>query len=303
VQRDNLPLLKRFSQSPRSSKSNAPLEDLRVWRPLYQEVAPVGDALDVPPQGVRDYANAVLKSRLFQGARRAEDDRHRHLVCFIAPQFLWLHAVLIDTLLLAVQSPLHACEREHKERYYTRREEPRQAVQTVGEKVTTGLGNPLAEMATLAGREQLTDTEKVCHIQAVRSQGEAQRHSVESHRLDVHQQFQESQEDSAFCDGVESKSLQLPNRVADMVKALAFPGDEHAALHVALPHYQQKHGVMMPTAPVDFLAAYEQWLLVDASGKLCVSLDKSLLFIKLAEAIKAGTISLKHSYKYRSLAD
>ena len=52
-----------------------------------------------------------------------------------------------------------------------------------------------------------------------------------------------------------------------------------------------------------FLEPYEQRLLVDASGKFRVSLYKTLLFIKIAEAIKAGTLNLKHSYKYRSLDD
>jgi hypothetical protein len=61
----------------------------------------------------------VLKSRIFQVSRRAEDDRHLHLVCFITHQFLRLHDALIDVLLLSVQSTLNACEREHKERYYT----------------------------------------------------------------------------------------------------------------------------------------------------------------------------------------
>lgn len=303
VQRYKLTLLKRFSQSTRPAKIKANLEDLRVLRPLYQEIAPVVEALDLTPQGVRYYANAVLKSRIFQVARRAEDDRHLHLVCFIAHQFLRLHDVLIDTLLLAVQSTLHACEREYKERCYTRREEPRHALQTLVDNVTTGLCNPLAAIETLAFSAQLTDTEKVCHIQAVLSQGEAQRHSVESHLLDVRQQSQESQADHAYYDVVEAKSLKLQNRVADIVKELAFQGDEQATLLGALQHYQHKPGVILPTAPVGFLEASKQRLLVETSGKLRVSLYKALLFIKLAEAIKAGTINLKHSYKYRSLDD
>jgi hypothetical protein len=86
-------------------------------RPLYGAVESAVTALDLTPEGVRYYANAVLKSRVFQVSRRAEEDRHLHLVCFIAHQFLRLHDVLIDILLLAVQSALNTCQREHKERY------------------------------------------------------------------------------------------------------------------------------------------------------------------------------------------
>jgi Domain of unknown function (DUF4158) len=117
VQRYKLTLLKRFSQSTKPAKINANLEDLRVLRPLYHEVEAVVDALDLTPEGMRYYANAVLKSQIFQVSRRADDDRYLHLLCFITHQFLRLHDVLIDILLRSVQSILNACEREHKDRY------------------------------------------------------------------------------------------------------------------------------------------------------------------------------------------
>jgi hypothetical protein len=84
VQRYKLTLLKRFSQSTRPARLKANIEDLRGLRPLYHEVEAVVDALDLTPEGVRYYANAVLKSRIFQVARRTDDDRHLHLVCFRA---------------------------------------------------------------------------------------------------------------------------------------------------------------------------------------------------------------------------
>ena len=303
VQRYKLTLLKRFSQSARPSRIKANIEDLRVLRPLYREVEAVVDALDLTPEGIRYYANSVLKSRIFQISRRAEDDRHLHLVCFITHQFLRLHDVLIDILLLAVQTTLNACEREHKERYYTSRVDQRQALQTLAEEVTEGLCNPLVEIETIAFSEQLTDTEKVCHIQAVLSQGEERRHTVESQLLDVQQQSLGSNEDAEYYAVLESKSLKLQNRVADIVKELQFQGDENTELLAAIQHYQHKSGAITQTAPVGFLEAYEQHLLVEASGKFRVSLYKSLLFIKIAEAIKAGTLNLQHSYKYRSLDD
>jgi TnpA family transposase len=303
VQRYKLTLLKRFSQSTRPSRIQANIEDLCVLRPLYHEVEAVVSALDLTPEGVRYYANSVLKSRIFQVSRRAEDDRHLHLICFITHQFFRLHDVLIDILLLSVQSTLNACEREHKERYYTSRGDQRQALQHLVGKVTEELCNPLSEIEMIAFNAHLTDTEKVCHIQAVLSHGEEQRHTVASQLLDVQQQSQEGNEDSEYYAVLESKSVKLQNRVADIVKELEFQGDGRAELLAAIKHYQQKRGVMTQSAPVDFLEPYEQRLLVDPSGKFRVSLYKSLLFIKIAEAIKAGTLNLKHSYKYRSLDD
>jgi TnpA family transposase len=303
VQRYKLTWLKRFSQSTRPARIKANIEDLRVLRPLYHEVEAVVDALDLTPEGVRYYANAVLKSRIFQVARRTDDDRHLHLVCFIAHQFLRLHDVLIDVLLLSVQSTLHACERAHKERHYTGRTEQRHALHTLVDDVSERLCYPLADIERIAFSTQLTDTEKVCHIQAVLSHDQEQRRTVASHLMEMHQQAQGTNEDAEYYAVLESKSIKLQNRVADIVKELEFHSDGPSDLLTALQYYQHKQGTITPAAPVAFLEPYAQRLVMDASGKVRVSLYKALLFIKIAEAIKAGAVNLPHSYKYRSLED
>ena len=303
VQRYKLTLLKRFSQSTKPAKIKANIEDLRILRPLYQEMKAVVDALDLTPEGVRYYANAVLKSQIFQVARRTDDNRHLHLVCFIIHQFLRLHDVLIDILLLSVQSTLSACEREYKERCYTGRTDQRHAWHTFAEEVSERIGNPLTAIETIAFSAQLTDTEKVCHIQAILSQGQEQRRVIASQLLEVQQQSPETNEDIEYHAVLEAKSLKLQNRVADLVKELAFQGDDQATLLTAVQYYQQKQGAITQTAPMACFEPYEQRLLMDEAGKLRVSLYKALLFSKVAEAIRAGTVNLQHSYKYRSLDD
>jgi hypothetical protein len=303
VQRYKLTLLKRFSQSTKPAKIKANIEDLRILQPLYQEMAAVVDALDLTPEGVRYYANAVLKSQIFQVARRTDDNRHLHLMCFIIHQFLRLHDVLIDILLLSVQSTLSACEREYKERCYTGRTDQRHAWHTLAEEVSERIGNPLAAIETIAFSAQLTDTEKVCHIQAILAQGQEQRRAIESQLLEVQHQSPETNEDIEYHAVLEAKSLKLQNRVADIVKELAFQGDDQADLLTAVQYYQQKQGAITQTAPMACFEPYEQRLLVDEAGKLRVSLYKALLFSKVAEAIRAGTVNLQHSYKYRSLDD
>jgi TnpA family transposase len=303
VQRYKLTLLKRFSQSMRPARIKANIEDLRILRPLYHEVKAVVEALDLTPEGVRYYANAVLKSRIFQVARRTDDDRHLHLVCFITHQFLRLHDVLIDVLLLAVQSTLHACERADKDRHYTGRTEQRQALHTLVDDVRERLCHPLADIERIAFSTQLTDAEKVAHIQEVLSQDQEHRHTVVSHLGEIHHEAPETNEDAAYYAVLASKSLKLQHRVADLVKELEFHSDSPSDLLTALQYYQDKQGTITSTAPVAFLEPYAQRLVLDASGKVRVSLYKALLFIKLAEAIKAGTVNLPHSYKYRSLED
>ena len=302
VQRYKLTVLKRFSQSTKPGKIKGNLEDLCVLRPLYHDVEAVASALDLTPEGVRYYANSVLKSRIFQVSRRAEDDRHLHLVCFIIHQFLRLHDVLIDTLLRSVQSTLNTCERKDKERYYNSRTDQRHALQTLVDEVSEGMCNPLSEIEAIAFNEHLSDSEKVGDIQAILLQGEDHRRTVESQLLKMQEQSQ-GNEDAEYYAVLESRSIKLQNRVADIVKELEFQGDDNAELLTAIAHYQQKQSALTQTAPMGFLEDHEQRLLIDAAGKFRVSLYKTLLFIKIAEAIRAGTVNLKHSYKYRSLDD
>ena len=102
---------------------------------------------------------------------------------------------------------------------------------------------------------------------------------------------------------LEARSLKLQNRVADLVKEVTFSGDERSAIMVALRYYQSKQGVIDQGAPLGFLDPQEQQLVVPATGKFRVSLYKALLFIKLAEAVKAGLLNVRYSYKYRALDD
>jgi hypothetical protein len=87
MQRFKLTRLKKISQSTKPAKIHATLEDWQTLRMLYDQLAPIIASLDLTHDGLGYYANAVLKSQVFQVSRRNDDDRHLHLVCCIAHQF------------------------------------------------------------------------------------------------------------------------------------------------------------------------------------------------------------------------
>ncbi len=101
---------------------------------------------------------------------------------------------------------------------------------------------------------------------------------------------------------LESRSLKLQHRVADIVRQIQFaPNCSKPALWRALRHYQQKDGNVDKSAPVDFLTEDQCAALTDQDGKFRVSLYKALFFVEIAEGIKSGALNLLHSEKYRSL--
>lgn len=222
VQRFKLTLLKRFSQSTKPKNIKANIEDLRTLRTLYHELESVVTSLDLAPEGVRYYANSVMKSRVSQVSRRAEDERHLQLTCFITHQYFRLHDVLIDILLLAVQNVLNRCQREHKERYYAARSEQRQSLKNLVEGFEKGAFSPLAQIEALAFSEELSDAEKVSRIQAVLSEGQGQRHTAEAQLMQFKQKSQQGSVDADYYNVLASKSVKLQNRVAEIVKELEF---------------------------------------------------------------------------------
>ncbi len=161
VQRFKLTLLKKISQSTRPSKIKTTLEDWQVIQALYHKLTPVIASLPLTHEGLRYYATSVLKSRAFQISQRTDDDRHLHLVCFIAHQFYRLQDTLIDILLMVVQNALNTCQRTHKEQYYAARFEQRRAVRDFVDSVDSGVLGPLKAIEAIAFSSELSDTEKV----------------------------------------------------------------------------------------------------------------------------------------------
>lgn len=259
--------------------------------------------LDLTPDGIRYYANAVLKSQVFQVTRRADDDRYLHLVCFIAHQFYRLQDTLMDILLKVVQNVLNAGKRHHKEAYYAARTEHRRAVQAFVTCVDHGAVSPLQTIEAIAFNTALSDGEKVQHIQAVLTEGTTQRHAAQAQLVSFKTSTQDDGSDTEYYRALATQSRKLQNRVAAIVKAVALQGDATSDLMAAIQHYQAKDGQITQTAPLEFLEPEEQQAVLEETGAIRVSLYKVLLFIKIAEALKGGVLNLRHSYKYRSLDD
>lgn len=303
IQRFKLTLLKKISQSTKPSKIKATLDDWQTLRMLYDDLVPVIAALDLTHDGIRYYANFVLKSQIGQVARRADDDRHLHLVCFIAHQFYRLQDTLTDILLKVVQTTLNAGTRHHKDQYYAARTAQRRAVRTLVDTVDRGALNPLQAIETIAFGSTLSDTEKVQRIQQVLTQGSAQRRAAQDQLSTFKTQAERAANDADYYDVLTAESRKLQNRVADIVKALAFQGDTNSDLLVAMHHYQAKDGQITTGVPLEFLEPQEQQAVLNDAGTIRVSLYKALLFSKIAEALKGGVLNLRQSYKYRSLDD
>lgn len=302
VQRSRLTLLKRFSHSTKPSKIKENLADLQTIRELYQPLHRVVRSLDLTPDGLRYYAHAVIKSEVFQVSRRADPERHLHLLCFIAHQYFHLHDLLMDVLLAAVQSTRSTCQREHQNQYYDERAGRQQAARSLVENVERTVYLPLAEIETIAFRKRLADKEKVRLIQGVLRQRGEERRSLQGQLARFKEDLRHESEERGYYAVLERKSIKLQNKGAGILQQVQFQGHETSLLE-AVRYYQAKKGDVTPTAPTAFLDDADKRLLTGEKGKFRTSLYKALLFLKVADAVKAGTLHVEESYRYRSLDD
>jgi TnpA family transposase len=302
VQRTRLTLLKRFAHSTRPSKIKENLADLQTIRELYQPVHAIIRSLDLTPDGLRYYAHAVIKAEVFQVSRRADPERHLHLLCFIAHQYFHLHDLLMDVLLTAVQSARSTCQREHQSQYYEERVERRQTVQSLVENVEQAVCHPLAEIEMIAFQEQLPAEEKVRLIQDVLRQRGEERQSLQGRLTRFKDDLHDECAERGYYAVLEGRSVKLQNKVAGILQQVPFQGHE-APLLEAVRYYQAKKGNITSAAPTAFLNDEEKRLLTGEKGKFRTSLYKALLFLTVADAVKSGTLHVEESYRYRSLDD
>lgn len=290
-----LTLLKHLSQSTKPAKIKERVSDLTAVDDLYQRLQPVLAALALPPDSIRYYANSVIKAEIFQMARRADDDRYLHVVAFIAHQYYRLQDNLVDVLLTTVQSYQHSTQREHKEVRYAQRAQRKQLLKTILGVMDEQLVSPLRAIRAITEQPQLSDTEKIAHIRVQLAQHDEQ--TLTTLREEVATELS----DDDYFSLLEARSVRIQNRVSPILKALTFHGEAGAdALLAALQYFKDKDGTVDKHAPLAFLPPEERLAVTD-NGRFRVSLYKAFLFLHTQRAIKAGTLNLEHSYKYRPL--
>jgi TnpA family transposase len=162
----------------------------------------------------------------------------------------------------------------------------------------------LATIRGIVADGQLTDGQKVAAIDAALGTQESRTDTVEHRIDDFEQDMATLHRGRDYHALLEERSLKLQNRVAEIVRQARFDAQcGKPALWDAIRHYQQKAGAVDRNAPMAFLSAEQQAAVAGPDGKFRVSLYKALLYIEIAAAVKAGTLNLVHSEKYRSLDD
>ena len=167
--------MKKLSQSTKPAKIKERVADLDLAKGLYHQLNQVLQAIAIKPEGIRYYADTVIRSKIFQLIRRDDPGRYLHLITFIAHQYYRLQDNLVDVLLASLRSFHNGAIREHKEQCYGRREQHHEVLKTLLGGLEHGLVGTLTTIGSITEDRALSDAEKVIRIRAWLAQRETRR--------------------------------------------------------------------------------------------------------------------------------
>ena len=298
--RYKLTLLKKLSQSTKPTQIKERASDLLYISELYDNLKPLIPVLGLGYEGIRYFANSVIKSDIFQLNQRREEDRYVHVVAFITHQYYRLQDNLVDTLLTAVKSFENGAKRDHKEWCYEQRKTQHQSLKTLASSVDEKVFGFVRQIRDIIDNDD-TDAGKLALIKDLLETNQTGFSDVEQEWHDFKSGFGSGADDPRYYDILEERSLRLQNRVSPILKELNFQYEAGAQpIADAIEYFRKNKGAIQNNAPISFLEDAEQKT-VAGNGIFRPSLYKVLLFVHVAGAIKSGQINLEHSYKYRSL--
>lgn len=297
--RYRLTLLKKLSQSTKPTKIKESVSDFKMMLELYRQFADVLPILGLGSEGIRYYAGSVVKSQIFQLARRTDPDRYVHAISFITHQLYRLQDNLVDIWLSVVRSFQNAVSREHKEQIFVHHKEANKKTLNLINRLDTDVIDLIRQVRQLTDDQYLSDYEKVEKIRSLVHA--APEEIINAIRKDLSQ----SQSDSPYYDNLEAHSLRLQNRLNPILKIVTFQAcDNDSPLLEAIEYIKTVDGMgCYRDAPLEFLEPDECKAVTTEDGRFRPSLYKVFLFSHVASAIKSGNLNLTLSYKFRPLND
>jgi TnpA family transposase len=293
-----LTILKDLSLSNRFKHIKRNVELLRRLRGAYLQLEPTLRLLSLTDEGLRHYAGYVLRARSFQVARRDKDSRYLYLMAFVAHQYFKTQDLLVDIFLHVTQSARNAARSAHKEECYERRLERSRSVLELSRGVEAFMDGAVHKMEAILS-STMTDSEKVA---AMRGLFEA--HAEDKRRLEelvrsTDAEFDER--DTLYYQLLEKGHRKLLNKCGGIMEELEFHFESRGSgLEMALEWFRDGRRSIPPP---EFLDAGERAILRGGDGGFRAPLAKTLLAFKMADALKSGAASVRHTFKYRPLDD
>ncbi len=310
--RYRLTRLKRISQSMRPKQIRERVALFTDLKAVFVQIRPLIERLALSDDTIRYYAQYVLDTQSKQSSQRTHE-RYLRLIAFIVHQYLTVGDALIITFRQAVTSTLNESEQTLKEQLFQSRQATAGLVGQVVRRSDAHI-DALSRIETIVHNEAADDRLKVTQIRQLldnKRVGSDQLATDKQRLLNLKNINQPLADRDDYYNALEKESLRLQARVAGIVQVLVFddttPVGDGQVTHLlaALHCFQDRKGeISTATAlPLEFLDMDERQRVFTESGKLRISLYKILLFRKLRDHLRDGSLNVLSSYEHRAFEE
>ena len=291
--------LKGFYQSVKPKEIKFNTQDFEKLQEMHDKLQPIIQSLPINARGIEYFATIVIKSDIFRIKRREAKDRYLHLIAFIMYQYAKLHDTLVEILLKSVGSFNSSSKREYRERCYELRSQHEQNVKEYIESISKQ--NRGIKIMHSIHKKKMSVSHKYRRIRNVLDCLLGTIKEVDEHLMEDKPQHSNSE----YFKILEKKSRSLQSKLTPILKVLRFEDNKSSVaknIKEAIQHFQERKGNLVNKPPIGFLSAEEKSEVL-AKGKTRVSLYKALLFRKITDNVKSGSLNLQSSYKFKALDD
>ena len=290
----SLSKLKSPNQALRPHKIKQIVSTFRQIKEAFFAFSSIYKKLNMNREVFSHYASWTATAYTYQLQRFSDDyKKWLYLLAFVHHQYCIRQDYLIDILLQSVQHTLTKAERLQAYNYALQRKQHQQLFKEM-KLEHIALLETQKNIAELIIRDELTAEEKVEAIKVLLL-------TVDQSGENFEVPIEDEQE--SFFKVLHQLHRKLYYRVGDLMKEITFnPVTSNQDLIKALTYFQTKKTIGKK-APIEFIPNTMLAYVYDDSAKLIPVRYKIMLYIQIADAIKAGSLNLLHSYKYLSVEE
>ena len=260
LSRSKITLIKKINQSLGAHDIKENTDALQLFKSLFSEFKPIIDELDLPDQAVEYFATWVQKSTRFQLQRFPNRNKlYLHLLCYIKHQFYYRQDILIDVFLKSVKSLVNVATHNGDELETKKNKHYQKTMKTLSGSHKNY--RELIESITLIVKSVALSREgKLEQIEKMLDEfNNEQPLSSKETLIKLEQSLDNAVQNTHFFDALESVSLKMQKRVADIVKLIEFdPQTSSAPLLTAIHHFRDTEGNIDTNPPLAFLKKIEK---------------------------------------------
>jgi TnpA family transposase len=295
--------LKHASQSEKPGKITESMVFFKDVKQRFKLLEPIIVLLDFPVDTWRAYANWIMRTRTNQLIELGNHySRYLYLIAFLYHQYIFRQDCFIRILLNATNKIIGQVKEYRKEMDDQQRETKSEYIKATKDAKDFYRNKWMATCA-IVEQSELDPNEKIGQLMLLIDGEIGMEPDNDPEYRKLEYELESANSRKPKYEVLAKRFVFLKNRVSHIIREVEF--DEKSSsgtLIKAIKGYRTFD-------PKEFVASVLPILENDAPhlysqrGKPMMGLIKALFYMKVAEGIKAGTLNLKYSYKYRAVEE